>query len=208
MYTHGRYMSVPGLRRVRLCVSSGVRAADLGLRAAAARLDPYLPQASLRLAALRRLDGLRHLRRRLQRRGAATRIFRRAENNAAVARRASLEQYVCLFKYMPAEEQLCWLRQEAGARNQLPCTTSWNGTDGDPQPCAPIQSWAMSTEVFNVLSTLAFAFDVGPSHVPILAELRGRTQAKGTAILCVVRAQISRLSRIDLLSSACVCWPS
>ena len=106
-----------------------------------------------------------------------------------VARRASLKQYVCLFKYMPAEEQLCWLRQEAGARNQLPCTTSWNGTDGDPQPCAPIQSWAMSTEVFNVLSTLAFAFDVGPSHVPILAELRGRTQAKGTAILCVVSAQ-------------------
>ena len=94
--------------------------------------------------------------------------------------------------------------QEAGARNQLPCTTSWNGTDGDPQPCAPIQSWAMSTEVFNVLSTLAFAFDVGPSHVPILAELRGRTQAKGTAILCVVSAQISQLSRTDFVAE-CMC---
>ena len=97
---------------------------------------------------------------------------------------------------------LCWLGQEAGARNQLPCTTSWNGTDGDPQPCAPIQSWAMSTEVFNVLSTLAFAFDVGPSHVPILAELRGRTQAKGTAILCVVSAQ-NRLYMYSLMSICC-----
>ena len=62
----------------------------------------------------------------------------------------------------------------------------------------------MSTEVFNVLSTLAFAFDVGPSHVPILAELRGRTQAKGTAILCVVSAQISRLSRIDFVECMCL----
>ena len=37
--------------------------------------------------------------------------------------------------------------------------------------CPPVQLAVGSTEVFSALATFAFAFDVGPCHVPVLAEL-------------------------------------
>ena len=45
---------------------------------------------------------------------------------------------------------------QAATRDELPCLSSWN----DAQ-CAPIRTWVWSSEIFNAISTVAFAFDVG-----------------------------------------------
>ena len=42
------------------------------------------------------------------------------------------------------------------------------------EACEPVALWIWSTQIFNALSTFAFSFDVGPSHVPILSELKDR----------------------------------
>ena len=50
---------------------------------------------------------------------------------------------------------------QAAQVNQIPC-------DG----CPPVELAVGSTEIFSALATFAFSFDVGPCHVPVLAELR------------------------------------
>jgi hypothetical protein len=54
-----------------------------------------------------------------------------------------------------------------------------------PRPeCDAIDRALWSTGIFNAISTMAFSYDVGPAHVPVLSELRQRTKTKGVVIMC------------------------